>query len=119
MFNSVEFVRSLCHKRKIAISKLEKDLGYGNGYFNAKKQAKIPYDRAVEIAEYLSVSPELILTGEETEKAPTRNGERDILDEIDVAFYGDYKELSEDDKETLRAMARVMKERRAKKNQEN
>lgn len=43
----------------------------------------------------------------------------DILDEVDVAFYGDYKELSEDDKETLRAMARVMKERRAKRNQEN
>lgn len=43
----------------------------------------------------------------------------DILDEVDLAFYGDYKELSEDDKETLRAMARVMKERRTKKNQEN
>lgn len=43
----------------------------------------------------------------------------DILDEIDIAFYGDYKDLTEDDKETLRAMARVMKERRAKKNQEN
>lgn len=42
----------------------------------------------------------------------------DILDEIDVAFYGDYKELSDDDRETLRAMARLMKERQAKKNQE-
>lgn len=42
----------------------------------------------------------------------------DILDEVDVAFYGDYKELTEDDKETLRAMARVMKERRAKMKQE-
>lgn len=42
----------------------------------------------------------------------------DILDEVDIAFYGDFKELDEDDKETLRAMARVMKERRAKRNQE-
>lgn len=73
MFNSVEFVRTLCQERKIAVSKLEKDLGYGNGYFNAKKQSKIPYDRAVEIAEYLSVSPELILTGEENKKTPTDN----------------------------------------------
>lgn len=53
------------------------------------------------------------------EKAPTDSGERkDVLDEVDIAFYGDYKELSEDDKETLRAMARVMKERQARKNQE-
>lgn len=116
MFNSVEFVRALCQERKIAISKLEKDLGYGNGYFNAKKQAKIPYDRAVEIAEYLSVSPELILTGKETEKAPTENGERDILDEVDIGFYQGYKELDEADKEVLRDMVRVMRERRASRN---
>ena len=36
----------------------------------------------------------------------------DILDEVDLSFYGDYKELSADDKETLRAMARLMRERR-------
>ena len=112
MFNSIEFVRSLCRERKIPISKIEKDLGYGNGYFNVKKQTKLPYNRAVEIAEYLSVSPELILTGEETEKAPTVSGERDILDDVDVAFYGEYRELSEHDKETVRDMVRIMRERR-------
>lgn len=114
MFNSIEFVRNLCRERKIPISKIEKDLGYGNGYFNVKKQAKLPYNRAVEIAEYLSVSPELILTGEEAEKAPTEAGKRDILDDVDVAFYGEYRELSEDDKETVRDMVRVMRERRLK-----
>lgn len=48
----------------------------------------------------------------------SRSDAPDILDEVDLAFYGDYKELDEDDKETLRAMARVMRERRAKRNQE-
>ncbi len=114
MFNSVEFVRSLCRERKIPIAKIEKDLGYGNGYFNAKKQSKIPYDRAVEIAEYLSVPPELILTGEE--KAPTA-GERDILDDVDVAFYGDFKELNEDEKETVRDMVRLMRQRKERRSQ--
>lgn len=52
-------------------------------------------------------------------KATSSDNECDILNEIDVAFYGDYKELDEDDKETLRAMARVMRERRARRNQEN
>lgn len=55
---------------------------------------------------------------DQKEKVPTTPGERDLLDEVDVAFYGNYKELSEDDKETLREMARVMRERRTKKNQE-
>ena len=39
----------------------------------------------------------------------------DILDEVDLAFYGEYKELTEDDKETVRDMVRIMRERRAKK----
>jgi transcriptional regulator with XRE-family HTH domain len=51
-------------------------------------------------------------------KAPTISGERDILDEIDIAFYGEYKELTEDDKETVRDMVRVMRERRAKKQEQ-
>lgn len=39
----------------------------------------------------------------------------DVLDEVDIAFYGEYRELSEDDKDTIRDMVRVMRERRAKK----
>lgn len=39
----------------------------------------------------------------------------DVLDEVDIAFYGEYKQLTEDDKDTIRDMVRVMRERRAKK----
>lgn len=39
----------------------------------------------------------------------------DVLDNVDLAFYGDYKELDEDDKETIRDMVRIMRERRAKR----
>lgn len=39
----------------------------------------------------------------------------DILNDVDLAFYGDYRELDEDDKETVRDMVRVMRERRARK----
>ena len=118
MFNSVQYVRDICKQRGIAISQLEKDCGFSNGYLNPKKMTKLPYDRAQTIAEYLGISAEVILTGEETEKAPTISGERDILDEIDIAFYGEYKELTEDDKETVRDMVRVMRERRAKRQEQ-
>ena len=116
MFNSVQMVRDLCKSRNIPIAKLEKDCGFSNGYLNPKKMAKIPYDRAVVIAEYLGVSADLILTGEETEKAPTETDERIDMSEVDVAFYGDYKELSDDDQKTIRDMVRLMRERRTNKN---
>lgn len=38
----------------------------------------------------------------------------DILDEVDVAFYGEYKELDDRDKEAVRDFVRVMRERRAR-----
>ena len=39
----------------------------------------------------------------------------DVLDQVDVAFYGDFKELNEEEKETVRDMVRLMRERRAAK----
>ena len=63
MFNSVQYVRDLCKQRNIAIARLEKDCGFSNGYLNSKKQSKLPYDRAVIIAEYLNVPAEEILNG--------------------------------------------------------
>lgn len=79
MFDSVDYVRGVCEKHGIPVSKLEKDCGFSNGYLNPKKLKKIPYDRAIVIAEYLSrfepVTAEYIMTGKE--KAPTTDGERD------------------------------------------
>ena len=113
--NSVELVKSICKQRKIPISKLEKDLGFSNGYISQLRKGTFPADRLSRIADYLGVSIDYLLFCE-NEKTPTENGERkDILDEVDVAFYGDYKVLSEDEKATLRDMARIMRERREKK----
>lgn len=120
MFNSVQYVRDICKQRKIPISQLEKDCGFSNGYLNPKKMSKIPYDRAQVIAEYLGISLNLIMSGEETEKAPTETGKRternDVLDDIDIAFYGEFKALSDDQKATIRDMVLVMRKRRAQSN---
>lgn len=112
--NGVDRVKAICKERKIPISKLERDLGYANGYIGQLRKGVFPSDRLMEIAEYLSVSHTYILTGEQTDKAPTENGERDILDDVDVAFYGDFKELNEDEKETVRDMVRLMRQRKEK-----
>jgi hypothetical protein len=70
MFNSIEYIRNVCRQRKIPISQLEKDCGFGNGYLNPKKQKKLPYDRAVAAANYLDIPVNIILTGEEEQKEP-------------------------------------------------
>lgn len=64
MFNGVEYVRKVCKDRKIPISTLEKECGFANGYLNPKKQSKIPYDRAIKIAEYLNLDVNYLMTGE-------------------------------------------------------
>lgn len=111
--NSVERVKTICKERKIAISRLEKDLGYANGYIGQLRKGVFPDDRLAEIAAYLSVSTTFLMTGKEN--APTVSDEREDMNDVDIAFYGDYKELSEDDKVTVRDMVRLMRQRRANK----
>ena len=64
--NGVDRVKAICKERKIPISKLERDLGYANGYIGQLRKGVFPSDRLMEIANYLSVSHTYILTGEET-----------------------------------------------------
>lgn len=111
--NSVERVKAICKDRKIAISRLERDLGFANGYIGQLRKGTFPAERLSDIASYLSVSTEYLMTGKEIEKTPTEVGERDILDEVDIGFYGAFKELSEDDKETVRDMVMLMRDRRS------
>lgn len=78
------------------------------GYETGKRQPDV--QKIKQISNFLGVSgDDLLETGYTTPSKP------DVLDEVDVAFYGEYKELSEDDKDTIRDMVRVMRERRAKK----
>ena len=48
----------------------------------------------------------LALANEETEEELL-----DLLDEADIAFYGQFKELTDEQKETVRDMVRLMRKR--------
>ena len=80
--NSVERVKDLCKERKIPISKLEKDLGFSNGYIGQLRKGVFSSDRLVLIANYLNVSPDYLMTGEtpsdKKEVTLTPRDERDI-----------------------------------------
>lgn len=70
----VETIRDLCKQKKIAISRLEKDLNYGNGYLNPKKATTVDSTRLKEIANYLDVPIEM-LYGKEKEEPTTVAGD--------------------------------------------
>ena len=69
--NTAERIISICKERKIAVSRLEKDCGFANGYIRKLKEGKVPADRIFAIASYFNLSPEYLLNGVNPEKEST------------------------------------------------
>lgn len=83
--NSVERVKSLCKEKRIPISRLEKDLGFSNGYIGQLRKGVFPSDRLIKIAEYLSVTPDYIMNGSQMDKEKSvlnKKDERDIAKDL-------------------------------------
>lgn len=110
--NSVERVKAICKERKIAISRLEKDLGYANGYIGQLRKGVLPDDRLVEIASYFGVTVGYLL-GTEKEKTPTSEGERKISDsDLMFGLWGNSDEVDEDDLADVKRYAAFVRERK-------
>lgn len=93
--NSVDVLLALCKQRKVAVSRVERDLKYGNGYFKSLKKKEIPGNRLSEVADYFGVTmdyllgatPESYLLGteyqlKEAEKAYGKETDPDKRDEL-------------------------------------
>lgn len=63
---TVERIKSICKERKIPISRLEKDLEFGNAYISGLKKGTVPDDRLRLISKYLGVSVEFLMNGKES-----------------------------------------------------
>lgn len=79
--NSVEKVKSICKERKIPISKLERDLGFANGYIGQLRKGTFPNDRIVAISEYLNV-PIAYLLGESDNPASEEKPAAEVGSEL-------------------------------------
>lgn len=104
-----ENIQSLCQEKGIRPGFLCSELGLSRGLMTDLKMGRkkgINAQTAQKIAAYFGVSVGYLL-GQEEEAA------QDILDEVDVAFYGDFKELDEEQKESVRNMVRLMRRKRA------
>lgn len=110
----IDTFSALCNKKGVSMNRACIEIGISRTATAKWKNGSVPNGQTLaKIAEYFDVTVGYLL-GSETNTAPAATSKGDVLDEIDVAFYGEYKELSEDDKETVRSMVRVMRERRAK-----
>ena len=115
MANLYESILSLCERDGIRPGRLCDELGISRGLMTDLKMGRkkgVNAETAQKIASFFGVSVGHLL-GIEGSDAVSENHVN--LDQIDVAFYGDFKELSEEEKETVRDMVRIMRQRRADK----
>ena len=111
--NCVERVKALCKERKIPISKLEKDLGFANGYIGQLRKGVLPADRLLIVADYFGVSVAYLMN-DDAEKAPTANSERSVSDDdIKFALFGGDGEITDAMYEEVRRFAAYIKQREA------
>lgn len=107
-------IESLCQKNGIRPGRLCDELGLSRGLMTDLKMGRkktVSAETAQKIAGFFGVSVGYLLGLDDTAPAQTA----DVLDQVDVAFYGDFKELNDEEKETVRDMVRLMRERRAAK----
>ena len=114
MENLYENILSLCQYRNIRPGRLCDELKLSRGLMTDLKMGRkktLNAETAQKIASFFGVSVGYLLGIEGSDAVSDPNSVN--LDQIDVAFYGEFKELSEEDKETVRDMVRIMRERRA------
>ena len=115
MANLYERILSLCERDGIRPGRLCDELGISRGLMTDLKMGRkkgVNAETAQKIASFFGVSVGHLL-GIEGSDAVNENTVN--LEQVDVAFYGDFKELSEEEKETVRDMVRIMRQRRADK----
>lgn len=108
MDNLYEKIEILCAQKGIRPGRLCNDLGLSRGLVTDLKMGRkksVNAETAQKIASYFGISVGQLLGQEDG---------TDVLDQVDVAFYGEFKELDEDEKRTVRDMVRLMRERRMK-----
>ena len=115
MANLYESILKLCERNGIRPGRLCDELGISRGLMTDLKMGRkksVSAETAQKIASFFGVSVGVLLGQADVDAAPVD------LSQVDIAFYGEYKELTEEDKETVRDMVRLMRQRRAGKQRE-
>ena len=109
MANLYETIETLCRSRGIRPGRLCEEIGISRGLITDLKMGRkksVSAETAQKIAGYFGVSVGHLL------------GQEDVLKDVDVAFYGEFLELSEEQKATVRDMVHLMRARRSQQENE-
>lgn len=114
MYNLLE---QLCHEKGVNITQMSRETKIPRSVFSELKAGRtkcLSNKYLPLLAEYFGVSVDYLL-GNEKEPATDSDGfrlEDDIdLTDVDIAFLGGFKELTEENQATIRDMVRIMRER--------
>ena len=108
MENLYDRIEYLCRQKGIRPGKLCADLGISRSLMTDLKMGRkksIRTETAQRIATYLGVSVDRLICPDEQDHIS--------IEDVDVAFYGQYRELNDEDKQTVRDMVRIMRQRRS------
>ena len=108
-------IASLCSNKGIRPGKMCNDLGISRGSIGDLKKGRregISIKTATKIADYFGVTTDYLLTGDETKKAPTQDGERGIDEQnLKVAFFrGADPTLTKEDMDAMWEDARAFRD---------
>lgn len=95
--NSVERVKAICKERKIPLSRVEKELGFSNGYIGQLKKGFFPDDRLRAIAKYLDVSVEFLATGEEEKEQENES----VKDKDLIVLYRKLEKVPDEERQMM------------------
>ena len=95
-----ERIQNLCKKNCISVNKLEKILGFGNGYISKLGQSTPNTSKIKLIADYFNVSIDYIITGEEKHPIPVPKMTDEYYKLISI-----YSNLSETDRNYIMSLA--------------
>lgn len=113
-----ENIEELCSGKRISINKMCTDLGMRNSVISDLKMGRkkgLNAETLNKIASYFGVSVDYLLGNEPKEKTPA---EADVtFDDFTYAMYGESQDLTEEDKNILLDMARMLKKRQQERNQ--
>lgn len=101
MANLYETIEALCKKEGIRPGALCAKLGISRSLITDLKMGRkksVSAETAQKLAAHFGVSVGYLL-----------GQEADELDQVDIAFYGQYKELTEEQKNAVREMVRLMR----------
>ena len=105
-----EIFETLLAERGVTAYQVAKATGISTGslsdWKNGRSSPKV--EKLQKIATYFGVSVDYLLGNKQTEEPQS---DQIDLSDVELGFLGDYKELTEENKATVRDMVRLMRER--------